>query len=157
MKGLFTLRSLCVVLILAIQVACNAPEKSAQHYYQQGKALLEQGYIELAQIQFRNALQIEPKLSDAYYQIALIDEKKQNITGMYNNARGPTLPALQFECSSIQFQMDDGLLHFIQELMYQTYTQCIFIYHEMINISWYIPRFCFLKFTAHVGVAGSAD
>ena len=77
MKGLFTLRSLCVVFILVMQVACNAPEKSAQHYYQQGKALLEQGYIELAQIQFRNALQIEPKLSDAYYQIALIDEKNK--------------------------------------------------------------------------------
>ena len=85
MKGLFTLRSLCVVFILVMQVACNAPEKSAQHYYQQGKALLEQGNIELAQIQFRNALQIEPKLSDAYYQIALIDEKKQDIKGMYNN------------------------------------------------------------------------
>jgi tetratricopeptide (TPR) repeat protein len=74
--------ALCVCCLL---VACKPKQEDAQKYLQEGKILLEQGNNEQARVQFQNALQIQPKLTEAYYQLALIDEKKQDWKGMFDN------------------------------------------------------------------------
>ena len=71
---------LCVLL-----TACKGTEQDAQKYLEEGKSLLGQGKIEEARVQLQSALQIQPKLAEGYYQLALIDEKKQDWKGMYKN------------------------------------------------------------------------
>ncbi len=74
-----------LIMLPALQSACTSKEEAAQRYLQEGKALLEQGKTEQARVQFKNAVQRNPKLADAYYSIALLDEKKQDWKGMFGN------------------------------------------------------------------------
>jgi len=74
-----------LIMLLALQNACTPKEESAQRYLEEGKVLLEQGKTEQARVQFQNAVQRNPKLADAYYNIALLDEKKQDWKGLFNN------------------------------------------------------------------------
>ena len=74
-----------LLILPALQSACTSKEEAAQRYLQEGKALLEQGKTDQARIQFKNAAQSNPKLADAYYNLALLDEKKLDWKGMYGN------------------------------------------------------------------------
>lgn len=78
-------RTLIVGLILGVMSACGSAENSASNYVESGKALMAEGKIDKARLEFRNAIQIEPKTAEAYYQLALIDEKSQNWKGMFSN------------------------------------------------------------------------
>ncbi len=76
----FSLKSLqwvCLSLVL-----CSCSDKTPQEYIQEGQTLLKQGETDSARIQFQNALQLDPDLSEAYYQLSLIEQKKNNWAGM---------------------------------------------------------------------------
>lgn len=62
------------ICLLAMLTACA--EEDPQQFIQEGKALFEKGDLEGARVQFKNALQANPKLAEAYYGMALLDEKK---------------------------------------------------------------------------------
>ena len=74
-----------LLMLPALQSACTSKEESAQRFLQEGKTLFEQGKTEQALVQFKNAVQRNPKLADAYYRIALLYEKKQDWKGMFGN------------------------------------------------------------------------
>ena len=78
-------RTLVAGLIISILTACGSSEGSAEKFVASGKALMAEGNIDKARLEFRNALQIEPKTAEAYYQLSLIDEKAQNWKGMFAN------------------------------------------------------------------------
>ncbi len=74
--------------ILACSVAlsgCADPAERSVEYLESGKTLYEQEKLKKAKLEFRNALQIDNKLSDAYYHLGLIAEKNKNWEGMYKN------------------------------------------------------------------------
>ena len=71
------------VSLALLLVSCSTDDP--QHYIAEGKMLFDKGELESARVQFQNALQLDPKLADAYFQLALLDEKKQNWAGMLNN------------------------------------------------------------------------
>jgi tetratricopeptide (TPR) repeat protein len=75
LKSFRLLKPLAVFLTLVL-VACSAEEP--QQYLEQGKVLFEKGDLETARVQFKNALQIDPKLSDTYFNLALIAGQKQD-------------------------------------------------------------------------------
>ena len=75
---------LASVLALAM-VGCGSAEDSAANFVESGNNFLEEGNVERARVQYRNALQIDPRLAEPYYRLALIDEKSQNWRGMYAN------------------------------------------------------------------------
>jgi tetratricopeptide (TPR) repeat protein len=68
--------------VLALQ-ACTDPAKKADTYLQNGKKLFETQQYDKATLEFKNALQINNKLADAFYYLALLEEKKQNWQTMY--------------------------------------------------------------------------
>jgi len=74
-----------LVILPTLQSACTSKEESAQRYLQEGKALFDQGKTDQALVQFKNAIQRNPKLADAYYRVALLAEKKQDWKGMFGN------------------------------------------------------------------------
>ena len=78
------LRLMRIAAFLIVGLVGCTPE-DPQHYIEEGKTFFEKGDLESARVQFRNALQLDPKLTDVYYQLALIDEQKQNWRGMLAN------------------------------------------------------------------------
>ncbi|HVN18129.1 MAG TPA: tetratricopeptide repeat protein [Dongiaceae bacterium] len=59
--------SVPVLLMLALMVNCTTdPQSQKQYYMQSGRQYLEKGKYEEATIQFRNALQIDPGLTEGY-------------------------------------------------------------------------------------------
>ena len=67
--------------------ACSSPEEKAQEYYEEGKKLLDKGEYVKANIQFKNALQLNNTMADAIWGQALIAEKQSNWQGMLNSLR----------------------------------------------------------------------
>ena len=68
------------VCLLAMLIACA--EADPNQFVQEGKALFQKGDMEGARVQFKNALQANPKLAEAHYGLALLDEKKPDLAAM---------------------------------------------------------------------------
>ncbi len=96
-----------LVILPVLQSACTSKEESAQRYLQEGKALFEQGKTEQALVQFKNAVQRNPKLADAYYRIALLYEKKQDWKGMFGNL----LEAVNLDKNHVEAHFKLGLAY----------------------------------------------
>jgi len=73
--------SKALVLGVAITLA-GCAEDDPQQFIKEGKVFIKNGEMESARVKFQSALQINPKLSEAYYQLALIEEEKQEWTAM---------------------------------------------------------------------------
>ena len=71
---------LCSALMLT---ACA--EDDPQKFIEEGKVLFEKGEMKSAKVQFKNAIQINPKLAKAYYGLALIEEKEKAWPAMKKN------------------------------------------------------------------------
>lgn len=65
--------------------ACGDSAEKVQHYLDSGKEFYSKGNYDKAKVEFKNALQINNNLSDAYFHLALMDEKNQNWKGMFEN------------------------------------------------------------------------
>lgn len=68
---------LLAVLMLSL-VGCSTPEEKAKAYVEKGNELLQEGSLEKAKIEFKNALQLKKTSVDAVYGLALIAEKEAN-------------------------------------------------------------------------------
>lgn len=75
-KKFTLLVSACLLLALT---ACDSPEEKAQAYYQNGLQLFEEENFEKADLELRNALQLDPNIADAWYHLALVEEKNGKI------------------------------------------------------------------------------
>jgi len=64
-----------LILALVLFSGCSSPEEKAQEFYENGMKLFEEGKFHKARLEFRNALQIDKKMVDAWYGLALISEK----------------------------------------------------------------------------------
>jgi len=79
------------VLVITVMAAiffgagCTSKEESSQKYINNGKVLFEQGDYAKARVEFLNALQIDPALSESHYYLALIFEKNKSWALMYRN------------------------------------------------------------------------
>ena len=68
---------------LGMLVSCSSPEEKAADYIESAKLLFEQDKLEKAALEYRNALQINQNLTDAWYGLALIHEKNQEWSKLY--------------------------------------------------------------------------
>lgn len=55
--------------------ACDTPEEKAQSHYENGKQLFAEENFVKAGLEFRNALQLNGNIADAWYHLALVEEK----------------------------------------------------------------------------------
>ena len=55
-----------LVLLLAL-AACSSPEEKAADYIANGNDLFQEGKLKKAELEFKNALQINQNLPDAWY------------------------------------------------------------------------------------------
>jgi len=72
-------------LMMGTMASCGSSEDSAASYVESGKELLAEGNIDKARLQFKNAIQVDPRMAEPFYQLALIDEKNQKWKAMFAN------------------------------------------------------------------------
>jgi tetratricopeptide (TPR) repeat protein len=84
---------LCSVLLLP---ACSTPEETAQQHIQTGRTYMEKGDLDNALLEFKSA-NLDGRHAEAYYGMALVDEKHNNLPAMRENLRS---------C----LQVDDGMV-----------------------------------------------
>ncbi len=79
------MKKLIFVLILVVVHGCGKTEDKIKNYMESGKSLYQKGDLDKAKIEFKNVIQLDVKNAEAYYHLALIDEKAQNWQGMFAN------------------------------------------------------------------------
>ncbi len=62
-------------ILMLMLAACDSPEERAQSHYENGLQLFEEENYVKAGLEFRNALQLNGNLADAWYHLALAEEK----------------------------------------------------------------------------------
>lgn len=75
---------LLLVCALVLQ-GCGEPEDRSKEYLASAKSYYEKENYDKAKLELKNALQIDAKLAEAYYYLALVNEKEQNWKEMYGS------------------------------------------------------------------------
>ena len=70
---------LCVVLFIAFAFGCGGPEEKKLKFLNKGKELYEKGKYTEAKLEFKNAIQIDPKYVEAYYMLGMAEMKTGNL------------------------------------------------------------------------------
>ena len=73
----------CLVLAaaVALSVACSNPEAAKREYLESANRFAAEGNLTEAILQYRNALQVDPRFGEARWQLGLAYEKQQNAAG----------------------------------------------------------------------------
>ncbi len=66
-----------------LMAGCGGPEQKKMKFFNRGKALYEKGDLVKAKLEFKNAIQIDPKFAEAYYMLGMVDVKGGNFQGAY--------------------------------------------------------------------------
>jgi len=74
--------ALTVILTLS---ACGGGEGRQQEYLERAQGHLEAGNYDKAKVDIKNVLQINPNNAEAYYLMALVEEREQNWQPMFGN------------------------------------------------------------------------
>jgi len=75
--------TLKVGLLVTVLVACSSPEEKAISYIDSARTLFAEGKLNKAELEYKNALQINQNLPDAWYGLAKIHERKQEWRKVY--------------------------------------------------------------------------
>lgn len=87
------IKNIVLLTLLLVLAGCGGADERKAAYLERGHQLMEEGNYEKAQLEFRNALQIDPKDVDAHYQLGLALEKR----GEWKGAMGQFLAAIQLD------------------------------------------------------------
>lgn len=111
------INKLHILFSILMLTACTAEDP--QSYLKQGQELIEQNDLETARVQFQNALQLDPKLADAYFGLALIAEKQQNWAVMHRHL----LDTVATDPKHLDGQVKLGQIFLLSELYEKTLEQ----------------------------------
>jgi tetratricopeptide (TPR) repeat protein len=95
-----TLMILVGVTLLGLS-ACDSPEEKAVAYYQNAKQLFEEENFEKAGLEFRNALQLDGSIADAWYHLALLEEQ----AGKIREYAGDLYKTVELDPNHVQAQL----------------------------------------------------
>ena len=76
---------LAPLLLVGVLAGCSSGEERQAKYYESARELFESGDYPKAELQLRNALQIDAAHPQARYLLALLDEREQNWKQMFKN------------------------------------------------------------------------
>jgi Tfp pilus assembly protein PilF len=102
-----------VTLAIALMSAClmlfscsKNPQKAKAKYLAEGQNYMKKGQYGDAAIEFRNALRIDPRFVDAYYQLAQADLAQHN----WNAAYASLEKAIDLDPTRLDVRLDRGRL-----------------------------------------------
>jgi len=73
----------CVALCGILLVACSGPEAKKMKFFEKGKAFYEKADYVRAGLEFKNAIQIDPKFAEANYMLGMANLGQGNFRGAY--------------------------------------------------------------------------
>ncbi|MEA1901331.1 MAG: tetratricopeptide repeat protein, partial [Thermodesulfobacteriota bacterium] len=74
----------CAIFAVALIAACASQEESKMKFFNKGEALYEKGKYLQASLEFKNALQIDPKFAKAYYELGQCEYRLKNFKRAFN-------------------------------------------------------------------------
>src|SRR5580704_17574767 len=75
----FAARTLLLAGIAVLLAGCGGAQSRYMSHMERGRQYLAAGNLDKASIEFRNALQIQPKGADALYENGLIAQRRRNM------------------------------------------------------------------------------
>lgn len=84
---------LLFIVCFMVLYGCGDSSERAKEYLESARSYYEQENYTKAKLEFKNALQIDDKLADAYYHLALIEDREKNWKIMY----GYLVKTIQYE------------------------------------------------------------
>src|SRR5271169_4220450 len=77
-RYLVTVATALLALLLVSATGCKSnPEKAKKKYLESGLSYVDKKQYDAAAIQFKKALQVDPKFAEAYYQLGLVYLRQQ--------------------------------------------------------------------------------
>ena len=67
-----------IIFLTTIFIACGNPEEKKTRFFSKGEALYEKGDLTNARLEFKNALQLDPKFAKAYYMLGKVELKDKD-------------------------------------------------------------------------------
>ena len=58
-----------IVLVASSLIACGSPDQKKAKFFEKGKVLYEKGDYVKARLEFKNAVQIDPKFAEGFYML----------------------------------------------------------------------------------------
>ncbi|MEW6428820.1 MAG: tetratricopeptide repeat protein [Thermodesulfobacteriota bacterium] len=123
MTGSYGWRLLCVVVLLISVTACGSKEDKVQKFMSKGQALYEQGEYVKATLEFRNALQIDPKHARAYYMLGMANLKQ----GELRSAFGGFNKAVELDPENLEAHLEAANLSIAGAMFDEAETQLSFV------------------------------
>src|SRR6202165_552261 len=100
-----TIELLFVILFLS---SCAAnPEKAKTKYFLAGQSYMKKGAYGDAAVQFRNALRMDPRFVDAYYQLSQADLARNDWAAAYTALE----KAIELDPTRLDARLDRGRLY----------------------------------------------
>jgi tetratricopeptide (TPR) repeat protein len=94
----------CLLFAAALLVACSGPAEKKAKFYRKGQALYEKKDYVKAGLEFKNALQIDPKFADGWYMLGMT----QLLRGDFPHAYGSFNKAAELEPDHVKAQTQLG-------------------------------------------------
>src|SRR5450755_4843247 len=77
-RYLVTVATALMMVMLVVATGCKAnPEKAKKKYLESGLSYVDKKQYDAAVIQFKKALQVDPKYAEAHYQLGLVYLRQQ--------------------------------------------------------------------------------
>ncbi len=102
-------RLACVSTLILVLAGCGGADERKAAYMERGTQLVEEGNFEKARLEFKNALQIDPKDANAHYQLGLILEK----LGEWRPAMSQFLAVIKLDKTHIEAHIHAGQIYLL--------------------------------------------
>lgn len=99
----------CISAIILALVGCGGAEDRKSAYMERGLELVKEGNYEKARLEFKNALQIDPKDAEAHFQLGLAQEK----LGEWQGAMSQFLATNKLDASHVEARIHAGQIYLL--------------------------------------------
>src|SRR5271156_1060265 len=109
MLGVRNLKTAVLAISIALLLgACSRdPQKAKIKYLAEGQKYMKKGQYGDASVEFRNALRLDPRFVDAYYQLAQADLAQRDWQGAYASLE----KAIELDPTRLDARLDRGRLY----------------------------------------------
>jgi tetratricopeptide (TPR) repeat protein len=98
---------IAITVILLLGTCARDPQKAKTKYLAEGQKYMKKGQYGDASVEFRNALRLDPRFVDAYYQLAQADLAQRDWQGAYASLE----KAIELDPGRIDARLDRGRLY----------------------------------------------